>query len=110
MMCRYLGAWNVFAVDLKNEPHDSATWGDNNMRTDWRLAAERLGNMILASSLNSAYIPHFSAEFRSCPHLSAVFHIIPHISAEFHITPQISAVQYCNSQYSAVFKFCHQFS
>ena len=51
--CRYLGAWNMFAVDLKNEPHDSATWGDNNMRTDWRLAAERLGNMILASALNT---------------------------------------------------------
>lgn len=49
MICRYMGAWNVFAADLKNEPHDSATWGDNVMRTDWRLAAERLGNMILAS-------------------------------------------------------------
>lgn len=47
--CRYQSAWNVFGVDLKNEPHDAATWGDGNLRTDWRLAAQRLGNAILAS-------------------------------------------------------------
>ena len=48
--CRYLSAWNVFAVDLKNEPHDAATWGDGNPKTDWRLAAQRLGDAVLVRS------------------------------------------------------------
>jgi endoglucanase len=38
----------VLGADLHNEPHGSATWGDGNPRTDWRLAAERAGNAILA--------------------------------------------------------------
>ena len=38
----------VVAFDLHNEPHATATWGDGNMATDWRLAAERAGNAILA--------------------------------------------------------------
>jgi endoglucanase len=44
----YLGNPTVIGADLHNEPHGSATWGDGSMTTDWRLAAERAGNAILA--------------------------------------------------------------
>jgi endoglucanase len=43
----YKGNATVIGMDLHNEPHDPATWGDGNMMTDWRLAAERAGNAIL---------------------------------------------------------------
>jgi endoglucanase len=40
--------WNVFAVDLQNEPHGSS-WGLNMGETsDWGHAAERLGNHVLS--------------------------------------------------------------
>jgi endoglucanase len=42
----------VFAVDLHNEPKGEATWGDGNMMTDWKAAAERAGNAILAINPN----------------------------------------------------------
>jgi aryl-phospho-beta-D-glucosidase BglC (GH1 family) len=45
---RYLNNDTVIGFDLHNEPHGRATWGDNNQSTDWRLAAERAGNAILA--------------------------------------------------------------
>jgi endoglucanase len=38
----------VIGADLHNEPEDPATWGDGNPSTDWRLAAERAGNAVLA--------------------------------------------------------------
>ncbi len=38
----------VVGADLHNEPHGQATWGDGNQATDWRLAAERGGDAILA--------------------------------------------------------------
>jgi endoglucanase len=38
----------IIGADLHNEPHDSATWGDGNPATDWRLAAEQAGNAVLA--------------------------------------------------------------
>jgi endoglucanase len=44
----YLGNPTVVGFDLHNEPHDPATWGDGNLATDWRLAAERAGNAVLA--------------------------------------------------------------
>jgi len=44
---RYADAPHVVAFDLKNEPHGRATWGDGS-ETDWRLAAERAGNAVLA--------------------------------------------------------------
>ena len=44
---RYAKYPNVFAVDLKNEPHGKATWGNQNPATDWNKAAERIGNAIL---------------------------------------------------------------
>lgn len=33
--------WNVFAIDLKNEPHGAASWGQGR-DTDWNQAAERM--------------------------------------------------------------------
>lgn len=45
---RYRGQTNILGADLKNEPHGVASWGDNDPATDWRLAAERAGNKILA--------------------------------------------------------------
>jgi aryl-phospho-beta-D-glucosidase BglC (GH1 family) len=49
---RYKNNPTVVACDLHNEPHDPASWGDNNQSTDWRLAAERAGNRILAVNPN----------------------------------------------------------
>jgi endoglucanase len=49
---RYQGNTTVIGFDLHNEPHGQATWGDGNMATDWRLAAERAGNAILAINPN----------------------------------------------------------
>jgi endoglucanase len=43
----YRGNEAVIGADLTNEPHGAATWGDDNISTDWRLAAERAGNAIL---------------------------------------------------------------
>jgi endoglucanase len=45
---RYSGNGTVIGADLHNEPKGAATWGDGNLKTDWRLAAERAGNAILA--------------------------------------------------------------
>jgi endoglucanase len=44
---RYKNQTNVIGADLKNEPHGKASWGTNDLATDWRLAAERAGNAIL---------------------------------------------------------------
>jgi len=44
---RYKNQANVIGADLKNEPHGKASWGTNEILTDWRLAAERVGNAIL---------------------------------------------------------------
>lgn len=44
----YAGNDTVIGVDLHNEPHGEATWGTGDPKTDWRLAAERAGNAILA--------------------------------------------------------------
>jgi endoglucanase len=45
---RYAGNPWVIGADLHNEPHEPATWGSSERSTDWRLAAERAGNAILA--------------------------------------------------------------
>jgi endoglucanase len=49
---RYSGDPTVIGADLHNEPYNPATWGDGNLATDWRLAAERAGNAILAANPN----------------------------------------------------------
>ncbi len=45
---RYHDDPTVIGFDLHNEPHGAATWGDGAVSTDWRLAAERAGNAVLA--------------------------------------------------------------
>ena len=49
---RYRNNPIIIGADLHNEPHGPATWGDGNLKTDWRLAAERCGNAILAVQPN----------------------------------------------------------
>jgi aryl-phospho-beta-D-glucosidase BglC (GH1 family) len=49
---RYAGNPTVIGADLQNEPHGPATWGSGDPSTDWRLAAERAGNAILAANPN----------------------------------------------------------
>jgi endoglucanase len=49
---RYSGTDTVIGADLHNEPHGRATWGTDDLATDWRLAAERLGNAILEVNPN----------------------------------------------------------
>lgn len=49
---RYLGNTTVIGADLHNEPHAPANWGSGDQATDWRLAAERAGNAILAVNPN----------------------------------------------------------
>lgn len=49
---RYKNQANVIGADLKNEPHGRASWGTNDQQTDWRLAAERAGNVILSINPN----------------------------------------------------------
>lgn len=34
-------SWNFFAIDIKNEPHGDASWGDSNPKTDFNHYAER---------------------------------------------------------------------
>lgn len=40
----------VIGADLHNEPHGVATWGSGVAATDWRLAAQKAGNAILAAN------------------------------------------------------------
>ncbi|QJD87157.1 cellulase family glycosylhydrolase [Cohnella herbarum] len=49
---RYANNPTVIGGDLHNEPHGTASWGTGNLATDWRLAAERAGNAILAANPN----------------------------------------------------------
>lgn len=51
---RYNNNPTVIGADLHNEPHGSACWGCSDTNTDWRLAAERAGNAILA--VNSQWL------------------------------------------------------
>ncbi|MFI6151774.1 cellulase family glycosylhydrolase [Kitasatospora sp. NPDC051170] len=47
---RYAGKPAVIGIDLHNEPHDPACWGCGDASVDWRLAAERAGNAVLAAN------------------------------------------------------------
>ncbi|WP_377268967.1 glycoside hydrolase family 5 protein [Peterkaempfera sp. SMS 1(5)a] len=46
----YKGNNTVVGADLHNEPNATATWGSGDTATDWRLAAEKGGNAILAAN------------------------------------------------------------
>ncbi len=45
---RYRGNDTVIGADLDNEPRGPATWGTNDPKTDWRLAAQRAGDAVLS--------------------------------------------------------------
>ncbi|GAA4876481.1 cellulase family glycosylhydrolase [Kitasatospora terrestris] len=47
---RYNGNPAVIGIDLHNEPHDPACWGCGDQTTDWRLAAQRGGEAVLAGN------------------------------------------------------------
>jgi aryl-phospho-beta-D-glucosidase BglC (GH1 family) len=47
---RYKGKSAMVGCDLKNEFHDTATWGDSNELTDVNKASERCGDAILAEN------------------------------------------------------------
>lgn len=47
IVSRYKNDPTLFAIDLKNEPHGPASWGDGNIKTDWAMASERIGNAML---------------------------------------------------------------
>ena len=47
---RYRGNSHLIGIDLKNEPHGSATWGTGNAATDWNSAAERAGQRMLGTN------------------------------------------------------------
>ena len=49
---RYANKEYFFGLDLKNEPHDSASWGTGNKAADWNLAAERAGKAVLYTNPN----------------------------------------------------------
>ena len=49
LAARYADRPNVIGADLKNEPHGAATWGTGGA-TDWRRAAQRAGNAVLAEA------------------------------------------------------------
>lgn len=53
---RYMNNPTVVGMDLRNEPHNAnsggSCWGCGTMTNDWRLAAERAGNAILAVNPN----------------------------------------------------------
>lgn len=47
---RYQGNPTVIGADLHNEPHGQATWGSGNPQTDWRMAAQKAGNAVIAAN------------------------------------------------------------
>ena len=47
---RYAALPYFIGLDLKNEPHGSATWGTGNASTDWNSAAERAGSAVLSKN------------------------------------------------------------
>lgn len=72
---RYKNNPMVIGADLHNEPHMPACWGCGNPARDWRLAAERAGNAILAVNPNwlifvegvDCYGPGGSTNETNCP-------------------------------------------
>ncbi len=50
LAARYRGNATVIGADLHNEPRDPACWGCGDTSRDWRLAAERAGNAVLATN------------------------------------------------------------
>jgi len=66
MATRYSHLPHFFALDLKNEPHGSATWGSGNNSTDWNKAAERAGAAVLAANPNLLIFVEGIGESATC--------------------------------------------
>jgi endoglucanase len=56
LLDRYGERPNLMAIDVKNEPHGRATWGDGNPSTDWRLFAETAIAKISARYPNNTWL------------------------------------------------------
>ncbi len=69
---RYKNQTNIIGADLKNEPHGKASWGTNDLATDWRLAAERAGNAIL--SINPDWLIIVEGVERNVPGQKLIHH------------------------------------
>jgi endoglucanase len=67
LAARYAGSNTVIGLDLRNEPHATATWGDGNAATDWRAAAQRAGNAALAVNPNVLIIVEGVQFYGSAP-------------------------------------------
>jgi endoglucanase len=52
LAARYKGDATMVGVDLHNEPRSPACWGCGELSLDWRVAAQRAGNAILAVNPN----------------------------------------------------------
>eukprot|EP01133_Synstelium_polycarpum_P005951 gene5951-6894_t len=46
LVTRLKNYWNVWALDIKNEPHGIATWSTGNRSTDWDAAFARISKAI----------------------------------------------------------------
>jgi endoglucanase len=64
----YRGNATVIGADLASEVHGPATWGDGNLRTDWRLAAGEAGNAILANNPNWLIIVEGIEQYHGDPY------------------------------------------
>ncbi|KYR00846.1 putative cellulase [Tieghemostelium lacteum] len=54
---RFKKYWNLWGLDIKNEPHDPATWGTGDLSTDWDKAFARISNSIAnATAFNGVYL------------------------------------------------------
>jgi len=71
LLTRYKDQWNVFAVDIKNEPF-SATWGTGNTNTDWNMGAARIANA-LASTVSDRFLFFVEGVSSSPPCAQACF-------------------------------------
>jgi endoglucanase len=67
MAARYARNNAVVGLDLRNEPHATATWGDGNPATDWQAAAQRAGNAALAVNPNVLIIVEGVQFYGSAP-------------------------------------------
>lgn len=63
---RYKGLENFLGIDLKNEPHGSATWGTGNSSTDWNTAAEKAGKQVLSANPNILVFVEGIGESSTC--------------------------------------------
>eukprot|EP01134_Creolimax_fragrantissima_P002165 CFRG2165T1 len=49
---RFGSKWNVFALDVKNEPHGVASWGTGDITTDWKIAAQSIAQHIIDTTID----------------------------------------------------------